>query len=118
LLFFCSNWYKTTENDIVGGTDPIRRRLIKLFYQLEKHHKSNGANGSLTDGNVEWFALPESIIHPKINGSLQEHDPSSNDDNELQLVTTSSNLVDYDGVSVTPSTKMIIEEPEDSIGLL
>lgn len=119
-----------TDNDIVGGTDPIRRRLIKLFYLLlQRHKQSNGNQDENDTSDVErysdWFS-PEAVgQHPiKHNGSSESHIPSllSNDDNELQPTETRTSndlMTEYDGTGfITASSKMIIEEPEDSIGLL
>lgn len=124
-----------TEDDIVGGTDPIRRSVIKLFYQLEQQQKSSSGGGRISsennmdeqggqqDDNVDWFTLPESsIVHHKNNGSSELHDLRlTHNESELnvKVTPTSSDLViDHEGTGIIPSSNMIIEEAEDSIGLL
>jgi hypothetical protein len=108
------------KDDIVGGTDQFRQKLIQMFYRLEQQQQNASKNGNLEHPSKKWFSLPE---NSEISNSItkkNEYNESSDHDADMMLVQQTSHVNTRTETAklAIATTRVIVEEPEDSVGLL
>jgi hypothetical protein len=153
------------EDDIVGGTDRVRRKLVHMFCKLQGHHHNhNLVNGTINAANddcmptppKDWFTPPQTAIvngssttttttpaagtikHPNLISATAEvkdfHMEEKNKELQADLESSSKERVRSSSGSTKATTapieldrpkrlafltsRVTVQEPEDSVGLL
>lgn len=121
------------EDDIIGGTDRFRRKLANMFYKLytnQRHKLENGSSSPKDTSQANsWFTPP---LMPNNGNSPIKHLQKESDQVKVEeasvggqssfvqtkTIVTSTAGSDKSKRLALLTTRVTVQDPEDSVGLL
>jgi hypothetical protein len=101
-----------------------RQKLLRVFYDLVQKHKENGANGSNGDRTTidtftDWFSLKRNedangVLADILEKSGTTERELSFGDSDQSVSSTNNNLA----TKARITSRVVLKEPEDVVGLL